>query len=146
MIIREAKQGDEVAIMELVHGLAIYEKAGHEVENTAEKLREDLFDAQRCEALIAENDSGVIAFALFYTSYSTWKGPCIYLEDLFVEASERRSGAGGALFDRLVEITKERGYKRLDWQVLDWNQLAIDFYKKRGAELDAEWINGRISF
>lgn len=145
-MIRKAHRGDEEAIMELILGLAKYENAEGSVDNTAEKLGADLFDHHYCEALVAEDDSKIIGFALFYTSYSTWKGPCIYLEDLFVLESKRNSGAGGALFDKVVEIAKERKCARMDWQVLDWNDLAIDFYKKRGATLDEEWLNGRLFF
>ena len=146
MIVRKAQRGDEEAIMELILGLARYENAEGSVDNTAEKLGADLFDHCYCEALVAEEGAEVIGFALFYTSYSTWKGPCIYLEDLFVSESKRTIGAGGALFDSVVEIAKERKCARMDWQVLDWNDLAIDFYKKRGATLDEEWLNGRLFF
>ena len=75
-----------------------------------------------------------------------WKGRCLYLEDFYVQEIHRKYGAGGMLFNRVVEIAKELGVKRMDWQVLEWNQLALDFYKKRNAILDSEWVNGRLFF
>lgn len=146
MEIRKAKRGDEVQIMELIHGLAVYENEPDEVDNTAELLGKDLFEDQICEAFVAEEGDQIVGFGLFYTSYSTWKGPCLYLEDLYVRESHRRLGVGGLLFDRLVETAKERNFARMDWQVLDWNEPAIDFYKKKGARLDVEWLNGRLFF
>jgi GNAT superfamily N-acetyltransferase len=88
----------------------------------------------------------VVGFALFYTNYSTWKGKCLYLEDLYVLPEFRRIGAGSALFERVIDEAKKRKVRRMDWQVLDWNEPAIEFYKKKGALLDPEWINGRLFF
>ena len=144
--IRPAVRGDEFVLIELIKGLAEYENEPDEVDNTPEKLGSDLFDSKLCEAIIAEHDGKVIGFSIFYTSYSTWKGPCMYLEDLYVVPDARGTGAGGKLFDRVVEIAKERNYARMDWQVLDWNTPAIEFYKKRGATIDEDWFNGRLFF
>lgn len=144
--IRNAVRGDEFVLIELIKGLAEYEKDLEAVENTPEKLGKDLFDSKLCEAILAEVDGQVIGFAIYYTSYSTWKGPCMYLEDLYLIPEARRTGAGGKLFDRVVEIAKERNYARMDWQILDWNTLAIEFYKKRGATIDEDWFNGRLFF
>lgn len=144
--IREALPGDEHILIDLIKGLAEFEKDLAAVENTPEKLARDLFDLKRCEALIAEQNGSVIGFTLFYTSYSTWKGPCMYLEDLYIVPEARGSGAGGMLFDRVVEIAKERNFSRMDWQILDWNKPAIEFYKKRNAQIDEEWLNGRLFF
>ncbi|NVK64581.1 MAG: GNAT family N-acetyltransferase [Flavobacteriales bacterium] len=145
--IRPAVRGDEFVLIDLIKGLAKYEKEPLEaVENTPEKLGADLFDSKLCEAIIAEKDGEVIGFSIYYTSYSTWKGPCMYLEDLYVIPEARGTGAGGKLFDRIVEIARERNYARMDWQVLDWNTPAIEFYKKRGATIDEEWFNGRLFF
>lgn len=146
MIIRPAKRGDEGAIMELIHGLAEYEKAPHEVVNTAEELGTHLFDEKVCDALVAEVDDKVVGFALFYTNYSTWKGKCLYLEDLFILPEYRQHGIGSQLFDEVVNIAKQRGVRRMDWQVLDWNEPAIKFYQKKKAYLDPEWMNGRLFF
>ena len=146
MIIRTAEPKDVSAILDLIIGLAVYEKEPDQVENTIEKLHHDLFEAKYCEAFVAELENKVIAFSVFYTSYSTWKGPCIYLEDLFVLEEHRKTGVGSQLFDRVVETAKERKVARMDWQVLDWNEPAIEFYKKKNAILDEEWINGRLFF
>jgi GNAT superfamily N-acetyltransferase len=146
MEIRAAQRGDEFGIHALIHALAVYEKAPNEVVNTPEALRIHLFEEQVCEALVAVEKELIVGFALWYTSYSTWKGKCLYLEDFFVLPDYRKSGIGSQLFDQVVEIAKARKVKRMDWQVLEWNQLAIDFYKKREAVLDPEWINGRYFF
>ena len=146
MIIRKAQSGDENAILELIKGLAEYENEPDAVVNTAEKLHDDLFKHNLCEAFVAEVDSKIIGFALFYTSYSTWKGACIYLEDLYVLPEARKSGAGSKLFDAVVNVAKERKVARMDWQVLEWNELAINFYKKKNAIIDPEWFNGRLFF
>jgi len=146
MNIRKAEPKDVESILDLIIGLAVYENEPDQVENTVEKLHHDLFEANYCEALVAEQDDIIIGFAIYYTSYSTWKGPCIYLEDLFVLEAYRKTGIGSQLFDRVVQIAKERGVKRMDWQVLDWNEPAIQFYKKKKATLDPEWLNGRLFF
>lgn len=145
-MIRPAQKGDEYEIMELIHGLALYEKAPEQVVNTAEDLGIHLFDEGICDAIVAEKDTRIVGFALFYTNYSTWKGKCLYLEDFYVLPEVRGEGIGSLLFDRVVEIAKERGVKRMDWQVLDWNESAIQFYQKKGATLDPEWVNGRFFF
>lgn len=145
-MIREARKGDEQAIMELIHGLALYEKAPEQVVNTAEDLGVHLFEEKICEAIVAEKENQIVGFALYYTNYSTWKGKCLYLEDFYVLPELRGEGIGSLLFDRVVEIAKGRGVKRMDWQVLEWNEPAIRFYQKKDAVLDSEWINGRIFF
>ena len=146
MTIRPAQEGDEVAIMSLINALAEYEKAPNEVVNSATELRQHLFDEKICDALVAVENDVVIGFALYYTNYSTWKGKCLYLEDFFVLPEFRGTGIGSILFDEVVAIAKKRGVKRMDWQVLDWNEPALNFYKKKNAILDPEWINGRFFF
>ena len=146
MTIRPAQEGDEVAIMSLINALAEYEKAPNEVVNSAPELRQHLFDEKICDALVAVENDVVIGFALYYTNYSTWKGKCLYLEDFFVLPEFRGTGIGSILFDEVVAIAKQRGVKRMDWQVLDWNEPALHFYKKKNAVLDPEWINGRFFF
>lgn len=146
MNIRAAKVGDESAIHELIVELAVYERAPDEVTNTVEQLRIDLFEDRICDAIVVEEDSKVVGFALFYTSYSTWKGRCLYLEDFYVREENRRNGIGSQLFQKVVEIAKIRGVKRMDWQVLEWNEPGLNFYKKENAILDPEWVNGRLFF
>jgi GNAT superfamily N-acetyltransferase len=146
LIIRKAQRTDVSAIFALIQELALYEKAPEQVTNTAENLAMDLFDKERCEAIVAEKENQVIGFALYYTSYSTWKGACLYLEDFYVIESERQHGIGQLLFDHVVQIAKDRKVQRMDWQVLTWNQPAIRFYEKQNAILDPEWLNGRLFF
>ena len=146
MKIREAIPGDEVAIMDLIRALALYEKAPEQVVNTAEALGKHLFEERICDALVVEHEGKIVGFALYFTNYSTWKGKCLYLEDFYVLSEYRRTGIGSELFDRVVEIAKERGVKRMDWQVLEWNEPALTFYRKKEALLDPEWINGRLFF
>jgi GNAT superfamily N-acetyltransferase len=145
-MIRTAQQGDEHAIMQLIHALAAYEKAPNEVINTAESLAVHLFEEKICAAFVAEIEQQIVGFALFYTNYSTWKGKCLYLEDLFVLPEFRRYKIGGQLFDTVVKEAQRRKVRRMDWQVLDWNETAIQFYKAKNATLDPEWINGRLFF
>ncbi len=146
MIIRGAEPKDVAAILDLIIGLAVYENEPDQVENTVDKLTHDLFERKYCEAFVAELDDTIVGFTIYYTSYSTWKGPCIYLEDLFVLGEYRKTGVGSQLFDRVVDVAKERGVARMDWQVLDWNEPAIEFYKRKNAILDEEWLNGRLFF
>ena len=147
MNIREAKIGDEEAIHGLISELALYEKAPNEVTNTLENLRIDLFVDRVCEALVVENEvSEIVGFALYYRSYSTWKGRCLNLADFYINPEFRRGGIGSELFVRVVEVAKKWEVKRMDWQVLDWNEPAIEFYKKHKAVLDPEWVNGRLFF
>tara|TARA_B110000503_G_scaffold53812_1_gene86414 strand:+ start:555 stop:998 length:444 start_codon:yes stop_codon:yes gene_type:complete len=146
MLIREVVPEDVSSVLDLIKGLAEYEKDLAAVMNTAEKLHDDLFVHKYCEAFVAEVDNIVIGFALYFTSYSTWKGPCVYLEDLYVIPEHRSKGAGSKLFDRVVQVAKQRGVARMDWQILDWNQSAIDFYKRKNATIDEDWFNGRLFF
>ena len=145
-IIRQAQRGDEFAIYQLIKDLATFEKAPDEVSNTSEELAKHLFDEKLCDAIVYELENEIVGFALYYISYSTWKGVCLYLEDFYVKPETRGLGVGSKLFDEVVEIAKEKKVKRMDWQVLDWNDTAIEFYKRKNALLDPEWINGRIYF
>ena len=144
--IRKAQIGDETAIFQLIKELAIYEKAPQEVSNTISQLRQHLFKDKLCSAIIASQEDNIIGFALYYTSYSTWKGKCLYLEDFFVKKEFRKLGVGSMLFKEIIRIAENSNAKRLDWKVLDWNEPAISFYKKHKTELDSSWISGRITF
>ncbi len=144
--IREASLGDEQSIYDLVKALAVYEKAPNEVINTPSQIAKDLFEDKICYAYVAEKNNSIIAFALYYVSYSTWKGKSLYLEDLFVLPEYRKDGVGGLLFDEVVTTAKRWKVKRMDWQILDWNEPALNFYKKKNAHLDSGWVNGRLFF
>lgn len=147
--VRPAVQADVPAIFRLIKELADFEKAPQEVINTPDQLLRDGFisNPPLFMAQVAEDDkSEIVAFSLCYIRYSTWKGPVLYLEDLYVKESYRGKGIGNALFESCLIYAREAGYKRLTWQVLDWNQPAIDFYKKWNAHLDPEWLNGSIDF
>ncbi|MFA0961548.1 N-acetyltransferase family protein [Roseivirga sp. BDSF3-8] len=143
--IRKGVQEDLPAVMGLIQELAVYEKAPDEVENTIEQMQIEGFGPQSVfEFLVAEKEGTIIGLALYFYSYSTWKGKCLYLEDLVVTESERGSGVGRRLFDAVAEVAKNENAGRMQWQVLDWNEPAIGFYKQLGAELDGEWINCKL--
>lgn len=143
--IRTATSHDMAAVLNLIRELAIYEHAEEQVTNTLEQLQKDGFGEDKVfDCIVADLDGEVVGFALFYTSYSTWKGKCLYLEDFLVTDKMRRKGIGKMLFDSVLDIAKERKAKRFEWQVLDWNEPAINFYKKYNPDLDPEWINGKI--
>lgn len=146
MEIRSAKIGDETAIHNLIVELAVYEKEPNAVVNTPNQLAKDLFQDKICFAFVAEIDHEIVGFALYYFSYSTWKGKSLYLEDIYIKLNYRKQGIGSALFDRIVLEAKNQKVKRMDWQVLEWNTPAIEFYKQKNAVLDTEWINGRLHF
>lgn len=143
--LRFAGPDDMPAVLELIKELAAYEQAADEVKNSVEQLSADGFGVNPAfECVVAVLNNQVTGFALFFTSYSTWKGKCIYLEDLCVKENYRRLGIGKKLFDFVLQRAKDRKMKRLSWQVLDWNEPAISFYKKYNSDLDPEWINGKI--
>jgi len=144
--IRPATEGDVQQVFDLIEELAAFERAADEVEISAKQLRDDAFgDNPIVEILVAEDSEVIQGAALFYEKYSTWKGRGVHLEDFVVKQSERRRGIGSMLFKEVIRIAKERDYARMDWQVLDWNESAIAFYKKFEAELTTEWINGRFT-
>lgn len=145
VLIRPSVEDDMASVLELIKELAIYENAEKEVTNTVEQLRKDGFGESKVfDCLVAEIDQNIVGFALFYTSYSTWKGSCLYLEDFLVTEKKRGQGIGQKLFDAVYDIAKARKVKRFEWQVLEWNKPAINFYNKYKAELDSEWLNGKI--
>lgn len=144
-VIRNGRIEDCAATLDLIKELALYEKAPQEVAISIEELENDGFgDKPIYELIVAEKRDHIVGIALIYEKYSTWKGRSIYLEDLIVTESERGSGIGKALFEEVIKRAKERNSGRMEWQVLDWNKPAIDFYKSYGAELDGEWFNGRF--
>jgi GNAT superfamily N-acetyltransferase len=145
--VREARESDLDRIQQLIIDLAKYERAAHEVKTTIEQLRVALFAAQPAAyALVAEKDNQVVGFALYFRNFSTWEGVHgIYLEDLYVMPENRGSGLGKALLMSVAHLAVERGYARLEWAVLDWNQPAIDFYRSLGAVAMDEWTVYRLS-
>lgn len=146
--IRKAVKEDCQRMMELINELALYEKAPEEVTVTFEHFVESGFGEKPVWwAYVAEveNESGntiIAGFALYYIRYSTWKGQRMYLEDIIVTEKMRGNGIGKLLFDKLIEVCKENNLKGMTWQVLDWNEPAINFYKKfDGVKFDGEWVN-----
>jgi len=146
ILIRPAVEQDCPRLLELVHELAVYEKAPHEVTVSAEHFRESGFGTNPVwRAFVAEVDGKVEGFALYYIRFSTWKGQRMYLEDLIVTNKMRGKGLGKMLFDALIEEAREKKFSGIAWQVLEWNEPAIHFYKKYNAAFDPEWINCSIT-
>lgn len=144
ILIREAQVADAFEMMELIKELAVFEKAAHEVTVEMDHFIESGFGEHPVWwAIVAEdlNSKKVVALALYYIRYSTWKGQRMYLEDIVISEQYRRKGIGTKLMDRLIEIAKEKKLSGMQWQVLDWNQEAIDFYKKYSVKIDDEWLN-----
>lgn len=132
--------------MELVNELALFEKAPQEVTVTLEEFEDAGFGENPVwKAFVAEADGVIVGFALYYIRYSTWKGNRMYLEDLIVTEAMRGKRIGKLLFDRLIVEAKELGFSGMVWQVLDWNEPAINFYKKYGANVEAGWLNASLS-
>ena len=145
--IRKATKNDLSEVFNLIKELALYENAPEEVNITLEKLEKDGFgDHPLYWIILAENKEEVIGMAFYYIRYSTWKGKCLYLEDLVVKQEYRQRKIGKALFEATIKTAQEIDARQMNWQVLDWNEPAINFYKKFDAELDDEWINGKIRF
>jgi GNAT superfamily N-acetyltransferase len=143
--IRRAVSKDCPRLLELIQELAVYEKAPQEVTVSLEHFEKSGFGEQPVWwAFVAEDEKGIQGFALYYIRYSTWKGQTLYLEDIIVTAERRGQGIGGKLFEQILAEAKERKLVRVVWQVLEWNEPAINFYKKYKASLDPEWINGAL--
>lgn len=137
--IRKASDGDFPSILLLIKELAAFEKASDKVTNTVELMREekDLF-----HCFVAETETGeIVGMALFFFAYYTWVGKSMYLDDIYVKEEFRKNKIGTALLRKLFEVARSENCKRVRWQVLDWNQPAIQMYKKCGAEIDDEWLN-----
>lgn len=145
--IREAKIEDCAAIMELVHELALYEKAPEEVTVSMQEFQDAGFGPNPVwGAFVAEDKDKIIGISLYYIRYSTWKGRRLYLEDLIVHEPYRGKGVGKLLLDRTIAYAKEKKYSGMMWQVLDWNEPAIKFYGKYNASFDGEWVNVNLNF
>jgi len=145
--IRPAVPGDIPLVLKFIQELAEYEKLSHEVTATEDQLRSTLFGARPvAEVVIASHDDAPVGFAVFFATYSTFLGkPGLYLEDLFVRPAARGNGIGRALVEYLARLTIERGWGRLEWRVLDWNEPSIAFYRKLGAEPLDDWTVFRVT-
>jgi GNAT superfamily N-acetyltransferase len=145
-VIREAAPADVPDILRLVHELAAYEREPDAVETTESMLTAALFGpAPSASCHVAELDGAVVGFALWYVTFSTWKGrPGLWLEDLFVQPGARGTGLGKALLKRLAAVCVERGYARFEWWVLDWNVDAQGFYRSVGARPEEDWTVWRV--
>src|SRR5436190_14337649 len=142
IIIRDGCKEDLPRVLELIRELAEYERAPHEVINTLEQLEIDGFGQKPIFGFfVAENERGIVGLSLYYWRYSTWKGKRLYLEDIIVTESVRGQGIGKLLFDRTMRHSLDTECNGMMWQVLDWNEPAINFYKKYGAQMGQEWIN-----
>jgi ribosomal protein S18 acetylase RimI-like enzyme len=148
MLIRPATEADCRAIMQLVHELAVYERAPEEVTVNFEHFVQSGFGPNPVWfAFVAEVNNEVVGFTLCYIRFSTWKGQRVYLEDFYVKETHRGKGIGEKLFDNLVAYCNENKYSGLVWQVLNWNKPAINFYKKyKDIKFDGEWVNCSVEF
>ena len=139
-LIREGREQDVQAVLDLITELAVFEKEPNAVEITVDDLLKDGFSENpKFKLFIAEENDIVIGIALFYERYSTWKGKTIHLEDLMVTKSKRKIGAGKALYTAVLKYAKDHNFNRVAWEVIDWNTNAIEFYKKTGATYLNDW-------
>ena len=144
--IREGVKEDLPSVLELIKELADYENSLEEVIISLEDLENDGFgDHPWYWFLIAEKDEEIIGLSFYWISYSTWKGKFLFLEDFVIKSEYRRQGVGSKLFEETINICKKQGLNGIIWQVLDWNNSAIEFYKKYNAEISKEWLNGKLS-
>ena len=139
-IIRDAQKADMPSVLDLIQELANFEKEPDAVQVTLEELTQAGFGANPLyHCFVAEVEAEVVGMALVYPRYSTWQGPVIHLEDLIVTQSMRGTGIGSALLDNVVKYGKEKGVRRIGWEVLDWNEPAIKFYESKGANVMRDW-------
>jgi GNAT superfamily N-acetyltransferase len=138
--IRPAREGDAELLLDLIKELAEYEKVPDAVTGDAELLRRSLFEEHAAEALVVEADAEPVGYAIFFTTFSTWEcRPGIWLEDVYVRPEHRRGGVGRLVLAHLAALAVERGYNRVDWCALNWNEPALNFYKRIGAVPLDEW-------
>lgn len=144
--IRVARKEDCIRLLELIKELALYERAPEEVTVTLNEFEEAGFGSKPVwKAFVAEQDGIIQGFALYYTRYSTWKGCRLYLEDFIVTEALRGQGIGKILFETVIQEAQELGFNGMTWQVLDWNEPALNFYGKYEAGIEGGWLNGSFS-
>ncbi|MGE0018855.1 MAG: N-acetyltransferase family protein [Draconibacterium sp.] len=137
--IRKAEEADFPAVLEMIKGLALFEKAPEKVTNSVEQMKEEK-DLFRC--VVAETKTGeIVGMALWFYAYYTWVGKSLYLDDLFVKETHRKNKIGTLLLNYIMEVARNENCKRVRWQVLNWNTNAIELYRKAGAVIDGEWLN-----
>ena len=143
--IRKALKEDAPFLLEMIHGLAEYEKAPEQVTLSLDQLTKDGFSNDSFfKSIILEINNEKVGMAIYYNRYSTWKGKSLYLEDLYVIPEFRGRGLGLKTMKYLAQKAVATGCKRFEWQVLDWNEPSIQFYKKLNTDLDGEWVNCRL--
>lgn len=145
--IRIGTEKDLPSALRLIKELAIFENAPNDVEVTETEMMNWGFGKNKLfDFFVLEKDNVIIGLALYYYKYSTWKGKCLFLEDIIVTESQRKNGYGKLLFQEVVKVAKSEKVRRMEWQVLDWNEAAIQFYKKYNSNFDGEWINCKLNF
>ena len=144
--IRQGRKKDLPSVLSLIKELADYENAGDEVTITLEDLEKDGFENHPCYwFLVAENNDEIIGISFYWIRYSTWKGKFLFLEDFIIKSGYRRNGIGSKLFEETIKICQELKLNGMNWQVLEWNTQAIDFYKKYNANISTSWLNGKLT-
>jgi len=147
MIIRKGIKKDIPQVLDLIKELAKYENSIEKVSNTVERIENDGFgETPIFDLFVAENSKKIIGIAITYYKYSTWRGRKLYLEDLMISENYRRKGIGGKLFDFVINFAKEKKCTGLNLQVLDWNTIGINFYKKYNMKFDNKWTNCYLEF
>ena len=145
IVIRKAETADLVQVYGLIKELAIFENEPNEPTNPLKKfVEEGTCKNPRYHVIVADENGTIVGIALYYYGYSTWKGSMIYLDDLVVKETHRKHGIGKRLMDELMSIATEQKIKQVRWQVLDWNENAINFYKKYPVTFDATWITVKL--
>ncbi|MFT7032415.1 MAG: GNAT superfamily N-acetyltransferase [Cyclobacteriaceae bacterium] len=147
IIIRQGEKEDLSATLDLIKELALYEKALDQVTNTIEMMEQDGFGSHPIfDFFVAEQSDKIVGLSLCYYRYSTWKGRRLYLEDIIITESLRGKGLGKLLLERTIQKAKDEKCTGMMWQVLDWNEPAINFYKKYDVKFDSEWVNCNVDF
>ena len=145
--LRAGKEEDLAQTLELIKELAHFEQAPNEVEVSLDEMRAWGFGTEKLFGFfVLEKDERIIGTAIYYYKYSTWKGRCLFLEDIIVTERERKQGYGKLLFNTVLALAKTEQVRRMEWQVLDWNTGAIEFYKKYNSVFDPEWINCKLTY